>query len=876
MGIKFKYIDYGANFYKEYWKEEDRSEKNLYIFLDNRMRDIFSKRMLGKLFIKTPTLVTLEDFKEKVFLSDRIILKEAKRILAFFKSLPKEVKEELDINSYYDIIDLANNFFAYYRELLINGVTQPEEYPSWQQKYIETFTKIKDSFDKLCEEYHYLPSDWLEEVKNFDSSWLDKFSKIIFVDILEFPRNYVEIMKKLSETKEIEIALQMKKGDFDEENFQLKKVTLPEKIKNIEVYLFNSELEEALSLLYLKNIEKGEIYSPAVEKNNLYKILPNYFGRSQNFTMNDTKLYKFLNIQMNILGSEEEKLGKTYQFSEFLKAFEESIFKKYYNLSEEDFVQVNNCVGEGYRYISKKILEDEWFEKNLSLELLDKLKEIIFDLERINLISNTDELYEYFKEQIKMEKFIEEDLDNKDIYDKFFEIFGIIKNNEVMKIHKDFKEYFGQKLGVSLYKLLIQYMKDLAIKNNIKSEQDITLVKPIDYVRYSEETQYKRNYFIDITDEYLPKNLSDNIVLTEKQRKELGLTTREEKREIERYRFFQAIFTNRESIIFTQKNEEKGIEISPFLEEIILKYSLEIKDIPIENSSCIEILKDSFVGEEIGHSESLDEIFPKDISDFPNKKLQIGAYDYEKLIECPLKFFFMNMMKLSYREKIRSEDISSRILGIIVHNVLEEFVNSIWKKVLQDGIIEVEYKDIENRMIKAFKKERAKIPLHMDNYCFDIMIPIMSKNIVRFFKELKDTYNGIKIKRFQSEKSSFEKNPFYSEELDIYLKGRADLIIESELGNEIIDYKTGSSQKNQLDYYTIILYGEEGKARKKVFNVWKGKSESEGNITLTREKLEESLKEFVRENIYKRTEIKKLCSECNYYNICKRGKINEQ
>ena len=141
MGIKFKYIDYGANFYKEYWKEEDRSEKNLYIFLDNRMRDIFSKRMLGKLFIKTPTLVTLEDFKEKVFLSDRIILKEAKRILAFFKSLPKEVKEELDINSYYDIIDLANNFFAYYRELLINGVTQPEEYPVGNKNILKLLQK---------------------------------------------------------------------------------------------------------------------------------------------------------------------------------------------------------------------------------------------------------------------------------------------------------------------------------------------------------------------------------------------------------------------------------------------------------------------------------------------------------------------------------------------------------------------------------------------------------------------------------------------------------------------------------------------------------------------------------------------------------------
>lgn len=44
----------------------------------------------------------------------------------------------------------------------------------------------------------------------------------------------------------------MKKGDFNEEEFKINRVTIPEKIKNIEVYQFKDELEEALSLIYLK------------------------------------------------------------------------------------------------------------------------------------------------------------------------------------------------------------------------------------------------------------------------------------------------------------------------------------------------------------------------------------------------------------------------------------------------------------------------------------------------------------------------------------------------------------------------------------------------------------------------------------------------
>lgn len=870
MSLNFRYIDYGLKFQNIYSGKKYKQEDYLYIFSDNRMRDIFAKRMSEKIFESTPTLITLGELKERIFYTDKTILKEAKRILAFFKCIPQNIKEELNITTYYDMIDLANNFFAYYRELIINEVTELEEYPLWQKRYLEYFSVLKEAFDQLCEKYNYLPSDWLEREENYNDLWLTPFSKIIFVDIVEFPKVYVNIIKKLSKEKEIEIALQMNIGDFDEKHLKLKKVAIPKLLNPMSIYTFKDEVDEALSLIYLKENQKYEVYSPAPEKNSFSKILPNYFVPSQNFTMNDTKLYKFLNLQLDLLINEEEKLGKTYPLSKLLSSFEDKVFKSYYNIGDEDFKLLNSCAIEGYKYISKKILQEEWFEKNLPLDFLDKVNEILYDLDSINSIYNTNELYIFFKEHIKIERFIEDNLDNVDILDKFFEIFGIIKNNEVMKIHSNFNEYFGNKMGISLYRLLIQYMKDLSIKSNIKYEQNITLIKGIDFVRHSEELK-DINYFIDITDEFLPKNLNDSLILTEKQRKELGITTKEERREIERYRFFQALFSGKESVIFTKKDEDKGIEFSPFLEEIILQYSLPILPAPINNINSKNMIRNALLGANLGYIESSDEIFKKEVSDFKENKLQLGAYDYDKLMECPLNFYFLNIEKLTHTLKFNDKDISSRILGIIVHKVLEEFVNSKWKEILQDGIKEVEYEEILARMERAFRKERAKIPLHMDNYCQDIMIPIISRNIVKFFKELALIYTGIKIKRFQSEKSSFEKTPFYSGDIDIYLKGRADLVIESEIGNEIIDYKTGNKKDGQLDYYSIILYGESGQARKMVFNAWKGKIEKEEKVTLTREELEEDLKNFVESTEYKRMEKKGTCSSCEYHIICGRG-----
>lgn len=187
------------------------------------MKDIFARRVSEQIFEISPTLITMEEFKERIFYTDKIILKEAKRILAFFKCLPENLKEELGISTYYDVIDLANNFFAYYRELTINEIAELEEYPHWQKRYLGYFSIIKEYFDKLCEKYNYFPSDWIENRENYSDIWLTQFSKITFVDIVEFPKVYVEIIRDLGETKEIEIGLQMREGDFDEKSFKLKK-----------------------------------------------------------------------------------------------------------------------------------------------------------------------------------------------------------------------------------------------------------------------------------------------------------------------------------------------------------------------------------------------------------------------------------------------------------------------------------------------------------------------------------------------------------------------------------------------------------------------------------------------------------------------------
>lgn len=882
--INFRYIGYGTSFIAEYSGKNNQKKDYLYIFNDNRMKSIFSKKMRWNFFNDQPTLLTFNELKEQIFYTDKVILKEAKRILAFYTSIPKDIKEELGIKSYYDVIDFANDFFDYYREIKINKVDKIENIQNWQEKYFLHFEKIKESFDKLLEKYNYIPSDWIEDLQYYKKDFFGRFNKIIFVDIVEFEKVYRDIIVDLGEEKEVEIALQMEKCSFDEENLKFKETILPETSpSNIFIYQSKDELEESMSLIYLlkEKAKKCEFYSPAPENSEFFNLFPFYFGKSQAVTMNDTKLYAFLNVQLNLLLNMEERLGETYNLLEFEKAFENRAFKEYYSLTEEDIRLIKKISSNFYQYISLDILHSNEVQYLIGEDIgfTKKLEKIFKDFSSILKLKSVDELYNYFKNEISLDKFIQKEYG--DVFEKFFEIFGIMKENENMSIHKSFKSYFDGNLGIALLKLTIQYMKDIAVASNEKVDSERVIIKNIESALYANETKHlfrdqgrfsKTNFFIDITSDLMPGNIKDNLIFTEKQRKELNLTTKEEKREIKKYRFFQMIFTNRNSVIFTKKNEDKGIDISPFTDELCIKYDLKINSAPIELNKSIEILKKSIPSSVIGNLEFKKGEFSKEESDFKDNRLNIGAYDYDNLVKCPLKFYFQKLAQLIPEKDSEVDYLNKQFLGTMVHKILENIVRDIWKEVLSKGIYEIDREIIVEAINREIKNNRSKILVQMDIYLQEILIPLLSENIEIFFKKLALKYRNINIRRFQGEKDAGKNTPFIQDKIDVYLRGKADLVIESDMGNEIIDYKTGGAQEAQLDYYSIILFGDETKAEKTIFNVIKGDMKAPDKVELTKEGLKENILEFLDNPFYIRSERKNICENnghsCEYIDIC--------
>jgi len=78
------------------------------------------------------------------------------------------------------------------------------------------------------------------------------------------------------------------------------------------------------------------------------------------------------------------------------------------------------------------------------------------------------------------------------------------------------------------------------------------------------------------------------------------------------------------------------------------------------------------------------------------------------------------------------------------------------------------------------------------------LFPRLINNIENFLKVLYEELKDSKIQRIEAEKESTTKNVSYLEHkgIQVILNGRADLLIETDKARYIIDFKTGSYNKD--------------------------------------------------------------------------------
>lgn len=870
--MKFKYFPLGVNYLKNIENKKDV----LVVFSDYFLENTFLKLRDKNILVPSGTFLTFDEFQKEIFVTDRIVLTEAKRPLTLYQNISQEVKDFFDIKNYYDIIDIADLFFTYYRDLNLNLISKIDTtlFTEWQKDRIEKFDKMKEEYDKFLEKNNFIPSDWIVDEKNFNTEFIEKFNKIIFIDNLCFTPLLKKVLKELDKNIEIEFILQGNSDIYNENELTLNKIDMGEKYfqldsSKVKVYETNEDIETVFNLLYILSEEKKlkNIYTPRLNDEYFSKIMPKYFINGKLKIMEDTWFYKFMNLQNDLIKSIEERKELGLKIENFLEFIENLLTQKIYSISKEIKKIFYKIMEEEYRYISPKVFEDLWIKDLIkdNEEIIDIFKNLYEDLLRIKNFKSTDEFYNYFKE-IGFEKIA--DREYIDFLEKFHEVIFNVKSSEKLLGKKGFQEIFKKDCGQYIYTLIIKYLEGIELKSIEKEKND----KFVGFLKKIEEAKInfgEKSYYVDITNGNLPGNIEKNQMFTDKQLEELGFETRETEINLMKYRFLQYLGNSKENIIFYKKEKDGKIGKSVFLEELMIEKNIKVEDKILNTTTGLKMIEEYLYKERNFLLDDREFQMKKDIENLCNKDgiIEVGTYDILKINECQYKFLLDKIYGLD-ETKENSYGGSLRVLGIIVHSILEKVTEKVYYEIITKNNFEVDEELVTNILRNEIRKNNMKIPTYLDIYFERVMAPHIKQGVIKFYKKIEDKLKGEKVKSFFGEKDKryfSEYNKDDKTKPNIMIRGRMDLIVATEDKSLIIDYKTGSKADGQLDIYSIMNGNEDIKGY--IYNVLKKELE-EVEQKITEKDLDDIFKKFVEDENYSKKE--KSCNGCIYENICRK------
>jgi len=865
----FRYLSYQENLTERLL---DYRENSYIVVENNQIKSILMNQYYHlPILEERPVIFSLEELFSYLFASSHAILKDVKRIFFLYQCLSKEMKKAWKIQSYFDFVDIANEFFMFYEKIQGKEEELEKMISPWQKEKYHFFKQLKETLEEKQGKYLFKEFAWNKE--RYSPQNLHRFSKIVFFDIPSFPNIYKTLLPLLQENFDLEFVLQLSKEDFEEEKLTLRQVSPKLWIGDLFCYEVGSEWEEALYLLAEKKQKDFFVYSNASHEKHFSSLFPKSFIDSSRNSFNKTKLYQFIELQLSLLREKEVGLKDTLSLETLLAAVQKRVCREYYGFWEEDFILLRKLLQEEYRFLSIKLLQNSNYIDIIGEypSFYKKMSIFLEDLFAIETWKTGKDLYDYFEHRIDIQKWREEEY--PDVLDVFYEVLSRLYANQESADFLPYEKYFEGNIGRNLYQLLYRSLDSIYLKSAQNFSEEKMEIRDWHSLMY-EKKKEKMAIFLNLDDKSLPKINNFSYFLTEHQKKQLDCQSREESTLVEKYRFYQALYSQKKLIFLVQKSEESNKTISSFVEEFLQKQGKTIEKNPYSKDFFLQSLRESFQAKSSwqGEEETDYQELKKENQELVEKgNFHLGAYDWRNLQNCTKYFYFSKILKDPLISENLYFGISPKLLGIICHRFLERIGKTQWKAFLNERHFSITDDTLMKYLEEEFQREALRIPNFLRNYLKKIIYPRILKNTKNFLQNIEKKYHQEKISRFQGEKEIQRKGIYFGKDFSVSLQGRADLIIETDQRKEIIDYKTGKTIEDQLDFYAFLLYGEEENVEGRYFNLWDGIfSSAKKKEDLSFSFFEEYFESFEKDEFYHISEKKSFCIYCPYQKICRR------
>ena len=910
--MKITYLGLKSDLKEILSEEFDKNEENLYVF-ENSSSFFEIKREYLKTYqniFNNFKLLNNYDFYEKLFETDKIVIKEEKQVVLFYNSLNDSIKKNLKIKNYYDAIDIAYNFYALFSEMQEYKVDYSDKekigLEKWQEKTFDTLIKINKNLEKKGQEKGIILPYMLRRKENISDVFIKKYKKICFINKVKFTP-FEEEMIEILESKGIEVEnkLQLGKNDFDEKKLQIKdSFSLPEKEEfernfnvNIKIHEYENKFAQLLGMI--KKLSSGNASEENVNNCKIYDLQGNIENNETDYhllnqskikynleiTMQKTKIYKVLEFLYNILESvrviHKENGKKFYMFKvkELYSAYKSNNFLNTFGLGRT-YHLFQSFANENYKYISKEQLnkfveENEDGKKFLYEDEVKILMEFMEELEKILNFSTLKDFEDYLSEL-----FNKNDIEGSNVRDKYFEALSEMTVLEEFDFDGLWEGFFGKNISASLLKLFLKYLDKKAISLDLEkiSEEDEEQYSINDFSSISEISK-KNLIFLNLQDTF-PEVRVNNFLFSKIQREKIGLPVSEEEKKIENFKLINNILNAENVYLSYIKNIDENKDCSGIVEEIRLKYGKEVIKNEISEKDELNFVKryfteDKWEKRKIG--KFIKSKLKKDLENLKDARLNLGYYSFEKMEKFEYGYYLENMIGKTEIEEI-DEKISPLMFGSIIHSVYEKIVKENKEKIESfeyDADID-EIKKILNEVLSFYE---YKMPQEFIKFYSEISFEEIAKSVKNFFRQLNEemlSQSEIEIYSEEKVRLDKEKNIYKN----VYINGRIDLYIRTAIEKIFVDYKSGKLEKEskvenaqrQLDYYAIMLEENDGKEIKKwIVDTWNGeiiKDERE-SPSLTEDDIKNVLKRYYENEYYSLGEKGNTYAHTTYKDICR-------
>ena len=865
--MKINYKGIGSDLKNILFEEFRKNENTLFVFENSASFFEIKREFLQNEEIQQDLgifqnfrLINSYDFYENVFVTDKIVVKEEKQVVLFYNSLDEKLKKRLEVSSYYDIIDIAYNYYNLFAELQEHKIDLENiELENWQKNLFETLKMVDEKVKETCQMKGLILPYMLRNVENISDNFLGKYKKICFVNKIRFSPFEKEIVEKFEEKGIIvENILQLSENDFDakqlkiNESFSLPaKEIFDAKDINIEIHEFSSKFGELLGLVRkLEEVEKES--KKASKKNNVSKENYRIFDAQENaeeaksdyqllrqqkissnleITMKDTKIYKILNLIYNLLDNMKEINRKDkeklflFRVKDFYDAYKSNDLLNIFDLKDSYYI-FQNLASKDYKYISREELERINQDELKKLEK-ENQKEKFKDIYKkrmlavgkiIKFVEELEKVYEYttlkeygdYLEKIYLnnEEKVKQD---KNVKDKYFEALSEMVVLEDFSFDNLWDKFFNENISANLLKLFLKYLDKKSIGLNLEetAEEDLENRFSINsFQNISENT--KENIIILNLQDSFPKIKMNNFLFSKIQRAKMGLPTSDDKKLIEMFKIYQNILSAKNVYLAYVKDLENNIDSASVIEELKLKYGIRVVKDEISETEELYFVKKYFLKDrkEKWDKKEIGEFIPskleKDLEKINAEKLRLGYYSFRDMRDCEYGYYLKEAIGEQEVEEIEDE-INVKIFGNVIHSFYENVVMKNKEK-------------LENKTFKADKNQLAEILENVLN-SFDYKVP---KEYLEFYKKVSfeeilksaEKYFGELVDKLESEKNIqiyFEERIKLSSEKEllenVYINGVTDLHIETSDKDYLFDYKSGKLRDKKNGYKNNKVYG---------------------------------------------------------------------